>query len=183
METPAKASMRWSSGSRPPLKNHKNIGFLNNTAPDPLKSQSYQASIQCWAIIGMPEKRNLNGVSLAGQCWTVYSGILILTSLINKRVVKFWPPLTKLTGSAHGFSIKMEGFDTAISYTYCSCKWCKWVWPLMLLSHLGEYVCEWAYECYLAPICNDRKTFVSVRKHSWVVRKHLRVLARFETCS
>ena len=38
----------------PPLKNHKNIGFLNNTAADPLKSQSYQASIQCWAVIGTP---------------------------------------------------------------------------------------------------------------------------------
>ena len=31
--------------------------FLNNTAPDPFKSQSYQASIQCWAIIGTPVKR------------------------------------------------------------------------------------------------------------------------------
>ena len=25
-------------GSGPPLKNHKNIGFLNNTGPDPLKN-------------------------------------------------------------------------------------------------------------------------------------------------
>ena len=42
-------------GSGPPLKNHKNIGFLSNTGPDPLKkSQSHQASIQY-----------LNGVSLA----------------------------------------------------------------------------------------------------------------------
>ena len=53
-------------GSGPPLKNHRNIGFLRNTGPDPEKSQSYQASIQCWAIIGTPAKRNLNGVSLAG---------------------------------------------------------------------------------------------------------------------
>ena len=49
----------------PPLKNHKNVGFLSNTGPDPLKSQSYQASIQCWATIGSPAKRHLNGVSLA----------------------------------------------------------------------------------------------------------------------
>ena len=41
------------------LKNHKNIGFPSNTCPDPLKSHSYQASIQCWAIIGTPAKRNL----------------------------------------------------------------------------------------------------------------------------
>ena len=33
----------------------------------PEKSQSYQASIQCWAIIGPPAKRHLNAVSLAGQ--------------------------------------------------------------------------------------------------------------------
>ena len=25
-------------GSRPPLKNHKNLGFLRNTGPDPLKN-------------------------------------------------------------------------------------------------------------------------------------------------
>ena len=40
-------------------ENDKNIRFLilSNTGPDPLKkSQSYQASIQCWVIIGMPAK-------------------------------------------------------------------------------------------------------------------------------
>ena len=33
--------------------NHKSVGFLSNTGPDPLsvKSQSYKASIQCWANI------------------------------------------------------------------------------------------------------------------------------------
>ena len=45
----------------PPLKSQK-IGFLSNTGPDLLKITSYQASIQCWAIIGPPAKR----VSLAG---------------------------------------------------------------------------------------------------------------------
>ena len=36
-----------------PLKNHKTIGFSSNTGMDLLKkSQGYQASIQCWAIIG-----------------------------------------------------------------------------------------------------------------------------------
>ena len=48
-----------------PLENHKNIGFLGNTGPDPLKN--HKASIQFWAIIGMPAKRHLNGVSLAGR--------------------------------------------------------------------------------------------------------------------
>ena len=48
----------------PSLKNLKNIRFFNNTGPDPLKNQ---ASIQCWAIICLPVKHLLNGVSLAGR--------------------------------------------------------------------------------------------------------------------
>ena len=50
----------------------------------PVKSQSYQAtSIQCWATIGPPVKRHLNGVSLAGRLWSAYNGIWILSPLIN----------------------------------------------------------------------------------------------------
>ena len=49
---------------------------------------------------------------------------------------------------------------------------------VMLLSHLGEYACEWAYECNSVPIRNDRKTFVCVRKHFWGVRKHSRGLGK-----
>ena len=38
-----------------PLKNHKAIGFSKQYCPgSPEKSQSYQVSIQCWAIIGPP---------------------------------------------------------------------------------------------------------------------------------
>ena len=51
----------------PPGKLLKNIGFLSNTGPDPLKSQSYQSSIQCWAVIDPPAKCHLNGVSQAGR--------------------------------------------------------------------------------------------------------------------
>ena len=40
----------------PPLKNHKNIGFLSNTGSDPLKN--YNATKSTF---------NLNGVSLAGR--------------------------------------------------------------------------------------------------------------------
>ena len=44
---------RGDMGSGPPLKNHKTIGFSSNTGMDLLKkSQGYQASIKCWAIIG-----------------------------------------------------------------------------------------------------------------------------------
>ena len=55
-------------GSGPTLEKHKTIGFLSNTVsgPDPQKSQSYQVSIQCWAIISPLAKSHINGVSLAG---------------------------------------------------------------------------------------------------------------------
>ena len=43
----------WGLDTPPPLKNHKTIGFSSNTGMDFLKkSQGYQASIKCWAIIG-----------------------------------------------------------------------------------------------------------------------------------
>ena len=50
-----------------PPENHKNIGFPSNIGLDALKSRSYQASIQCWAIIVLPAKRHQNGGSLAGR--------------------------------------------------------------------------------------------------------------------
>ena len=51
----------------PPGKLQKSRGSLALLVRIPLKSQRYQSSIQCWAIIGPPAKRNLNGVSLAGH--------------------------------------------------------------------------------------------------------------------
>ena len=43
----------WGLDPPPPLKNHKTIGFSSNTGMDlQKKSQGYQASIKCWAIIG-----------------------------------------------------------------------------------------------------------------------------------
>ena len=59
------------------------IGFLSILVRFPLKSQSYQASIRCWAISGTPAKRHLYGVSLACQWWPAYSGVWILTPIIN----------------------------------------------------------------------------------------------------
>ena len=60
----------WSEHPPQPRKNHKNIPFLNNTGLDPLKLQSYNVpsqSIQWRAIIVMPVRCYLNGVSLAGR--------------------------------------------------------------------------------------------------------------------
>ena len=83
---------RETGGPDPPFKNHKNIGFLSNTGPDPLKSQSYKASIQCWAIIGPPAKRNLNGVTLAGR----YDGpLLMLFGSSSPLIKKSWTPSGK----------------------------------------------------------------------------------------
>ena len=97
------AETKGDRGSGPSLKNHKNIGFLSNTGPDPKKWQSYQASIQCRVIIGTPAKRHLNGVSLAGRWWPAYSGIWMFPLLIKlKNVVIVGPPLTKLSRSTIG---------------------------------------------------------------------------------
>ena len=93
------------------MKNHKNIGFSSNTVPDSQKNRSYQASIQCWGIIGTPVKRHLMAFR-----WRAHDGPLkvVLGSSLpsstkkkkrknkNKIVVKVGPPLTKLSGSAHG---------------------------------------------------------------------------------
>ena len=49
------------TGGLDPLKNHRNIGFLNNTSPDPLKIHKATTP----AIIGTPVKQHL---------WSVYSG-------------------------------------------------------------------------------------------------------------
>ena len=60
-------------GLDPTPKNHKNIGFSSNTGPDPLEKHCYQASIQCWGIIGTPAKRNLIAFR-----WRVDDGPLIV---------------------------------------------------------------------------------------------------------
>ena len=87
----------------PPLKNHENIGFSSNTGPDPLKNHCYQANIQCWVVIGTLPKRYLMAFR-----WRAGDGPLkvvhgsSLPTSTRKNVVKVGPPLTKLSGSAHG---------------------------------------------------------------------------------
>ena len=85
----------------PPLENHKNIGFLSNTGPDRL-TQSYQASIQCWAIIS-PQR---NAISMAFR-WRADDGtfldILIFgyldpltpQQLKKKKRYQIWAPSDK----------------------------------------------------------------------------------------
>ena len=54
-------------GLDPPPEKSQNIGFPSNINLDNLNSQDNQASIQCWAIIGMPVKCHFNGASLADR--------------------------------------------------------------------------------------------------------------------
>ena len=84
-------------GSGPPEKIPKYRGF-SHSCLDPLKkSQKYQASIQCWAIISTSAKRHLNGVLLAGRWWPAYSGIWIIPPIIYlKKPCQSWSPSDKI---------------------------------------------------------------------------------------
>ena len=63
----------------------------------PLKWQSYQSSIQCWATIGPPAKRHFNGASLASRWWLVNSGIRITPPLVKlKKKRQSWTPSDKI---------------------------------------------------------------------------------------
>ena len=87
----------------PPPEKSQNIRFSSNTCLDPLKNRSCEASIQCWAFIGMPAKRHLMAFR-----WRVDDGPLkvrlgssLPSSTLKTNVVKVESPLTKLSGSAH----------------------------------------------------------------------------------
>ena len=72
---------RGGRGSGPPPENHKNIGYLSNTGPDPLKSHKATKPL----FNGRPLRARLSS----------------LPSATKKSVVKVRPHLTKLPGSAH----------------------------------------------------------------------------------
>ena len=67
-----------------PLKNHKNIGFLSNTGPDPLK--------------------NHKATKPTGRWWADDGPLLVVFESSHQKKVKFvkvGPPPEKLFGSAH----------------------------------------------------------------------------------
>ena len=88
---------------RTPLKNHKSIGFSSNTGPDPLKNRSWEASIQCWAFMGIPAKRHLMVFRWRADDGPLKVGLRssLLSSILKTNVVKVVSPLIKLIGSAH----------------------------------------------------------------------------------
>ena len=74
----------------PPPEKSPEIGFLSILVITKLPKPS--------------AKRHLNGISLAGQRWPTYSGVWILSHIINQNLKKryqSWTPPTKLSGSAH----------------------------------------------------------------------------------
>ena len=88
-----------------------------NTGPDPLKKQYiYQASIQCWAIIGPPAKRHLNGVWLADRWWPAFS-------CINWSPLKTtWNNLSSVDGAhSKGLFRRHDFVSLTKSYMILSC--------------------------------------------------------------
>ena len=90
----------------PPPRNHKAIGCLSNTGPDPLKNHkatkpalTVRSSSAC--------QRNSIPFKWLFAFWPALSGNWILSTpppplQLKKDVVRVGPPLTKLSGSAHG---------------------------------------------------------------------------------
>ena len=92
---------RWGTGGLdPPLKNHKNIGFISNTDPDPHKNHKA-------FNVGPSSARQQNAILMAFRWWAddgpliVVFGSSLPSSSTKKSVVKVGPPLTKFYGSVH----------------------------------------------------------------------------------
>ena len=110
-------------GPDPPLENYKNIGFLSNTGPVPLKITKLQIQ---HSMLGhhrpareMPFKR----------CFAVLPP---LVKLKKKVIVKVGPPQTKLSGSGHAADDSHEILShicfisklSTLKYLFC-CKFFK----------------------------------------------------------
>ena len=80
----------WEQGVWTPITNL--YDFFVILVQIPWKSQSYQASTQCWAIISQPAKQHFNVVSLAGQ-WGSHL-VVLGSSLPSSTKKKRCPPWT-----------------------------------------------------------------------------------------
>ena len=96
---------RGGQGVRTPLKIAKNRIFYQYRSGSPEQSQSYQASIQCWAVIGTPAKRHLMAFSWrVDDARPAYSGTWILPNhhppsppkkKTKKKLCQSWTPSDK----------------------------------------------------------------------------------------
>ena len=87
-------------GPDPPLKNHKNIGFLSNSGPDPQKN--FEATEPAFNV-GPSSARQRNAILMAFR-WRADDGPLIVvfgsshhSSSKKKNGVKVGPSLTKVS--------------------------------------------------------------------------------------
>ena len=87
------------------MGNHKNIGFLSNTGPDPLKNHK---ATKLAFNVGPSSARQRNAISMAFR-WRADDGLFIVifgssipSTTKTKNVLKLRPSLTKPSGSAHG---------------------------------------------------------------------------------
>ena len=91
------------SGPPPPLKNHKNIGFLSNTGPDPLKihklpsQHSMLGHHQPVPVSETPFKWRFAGRPVMARFKYFLDGLTP-----HKKKKKKSQSLAKLSGSAHG---------------------------------------------------------------------------------
>ena len=106
----------------PPPEKSQNIGFSSNTCPDPLKNRSCEASIQCWAFIGMPAKRHLMAFRWRADDGPLKVGLgsSLPLSTLKTNVVKVGSPLTKHSGSAHEYCPSTVKFQSS-RFTRTAC--------------------------------------------------------------
>ena len=110
-------------GSGPPWKFTKIKGFLAILVRSPWKSQSYQASIQCWAIIGTPAKRRL----MAFRWWTDDGPLIVvfgssLPSSITKKRCQSWTPSDK-TFWIRAWATTQYKESNQLQQQYCCWTW------------------------------------------------------------
>ena len=77
----------------PPLKNHKNIGFLSNCGPDTLKNHKATKPAFVFGSLSAYRWWIDDGPPIVVFVWILFRSL--------KNVVKVGPPLKKLSGSAH----------------------------------------------------------------------------------
>ena len=85
-------------GPEPPLKNHKNIGFLSNTGPDPLKN--HKAIMQAFNV-GTSSAHQRNTISMAYRSRADDCPLLVIfesslpSSKKKKKHCQSWTPSGK----------------------------------------------------------------------------------------
>ena len=98
-------------GSRPLLKNHKNIDFLSNSGTNPLKNHKFTKP----TFNVVPSSTRQRNAILMAFRWRANDGPLIMVfgsshpSSTKKRKNKIkrcqsWPPLPKFSGSVQGLN-------------------------------------------------------------------------------